>query len=325
MITCPHCGFKQPKDVFCAKCGIDIDNYTPEKKPFLKTLTESSLFYIVLLLAVVSMTTFFAYEKILTHLKKETSDPFSSQLDYIPMDRMSSPTQNQTPYDDVLLDSLPSQETKNQASGTIATQTNTPTNITNVTLTSISKTVRVYFVILPRDIPLFQTQTAELRDGQYGIIFNFAQAFAEIPDEEKDIIIQHSWEVETNSGRPQINTFSLRGNAESEENNGLDQIGIIMEMLVQEMTATQIILRSEINVFLAEGNRENRRSYQDAIVMDRIELNSGNATFIFGLLPHRLPSPIEQEELPEALRLLMESDDFIQLNTELFIIVEYVL
>ncbi len=29
MMTCPKCGFEQPKDQFCAKCGVNVDNYKP--------------------------------------------------------------------------------------------------------------------------------------------------------------------------------------------------------------------------------------------------------------------------------------------------------
>src|ERR1700678_3778964 len=29
MIKCPKCGFEQPKDRFCAKCGIVMENFSP--------------------------------------------------------------------------------------------------------------------------------------------------------------------------------------------------------------------------------------------------------------------------------------------------------
>ena len=36
MINCPRCGFEQPRDQFCAKCGIDMHRYTVKKPPFSK-------------------------------------------------------------------------------------------------------------------------------------------------------------------------------------------------------------------------------------------------------------------------------------------------
>ena len=32
---CPRCGFVQPKDRYCASCGLDIESYRPQKKTFL--------------------------------------------------------------------------------------------------------------------------------------------------------------------------------------------------------------------------------------------------------------------------------------------------
>lgn len=29
MMTCPKCGFEQPKDQFCAKCGVNVESYKP--------------------------------------------------------------------------------------------------------------------------------------------------------------------------------------------------------------------------------------------------------------------------------------------------------
>jgi hypothetical protein len=29
MMTCPKCGFEQPKDQFCASCGVNVENYKP--------------------------------------------------------------------------------------------------------------------------------------------------------------------------------------------------------------------------------------------------------------------------------------------------------
>lgn len=41
MIECPRCGFEQPKDQFCAKCGLDIDSYVAKPKPALVRLIQN--------------------------------------------------------------------------------------------------------------------------------------------------------------------------------------------------------------------------------------------------------------------------------------------
>ena len=36
MMTCPKCDFAQPKDQYCANCGINMEGFTPKKEPTLK-------------------------------------------------------------------------------------------------------------------------------------------------------------------------------------------------------------------------------------------------------------------------------------------------
>lgn len=36
LINCPRCGFSQPKDRYCAQCGIDMDAYKPPQAPLLR-------------------------------------------------------------------------------------------------------------------------------------------------------------------------------------------------------------------------------------------------------------------------------------------------
>lgn len=38
MVNCPKCGFVQPKDQFCAKCGVDMLAYRPPEQPLSKKL-----------------------------------------------------------------------------------------------------------------------------------------------------------------------------------------------------------------------------------------------------------------------------------------------
>lgn len=59
---CPRCQFQQPKDRFCANCGLDMENYTPPKPGIWKILKESSSFYIVMLVVVFLSATYVIYQ-----------------------------------------------------------------------------------------------------------------------------------------------------------------------------------------------------------------------------------------------------------------------
>jgi hypothetical protein len=47
-ITCPKCGFDQPKDKFCANCGVDIENFHSPGQSLGQRILTSSFFYLFL-------------------------------------------------------------------------------------------------------------------------------------------------------------------------------------------------------------------------------------------------------------------------------------
>lgn len=52
LTSCPKCGFSQPKDQYCAQCGVDMLAYRPPKKPLWKRAFENltvQIFFIFLL------------------------------------------------------------------------------------------------------------------------------------------------------------------------------------------------------------------------------------------------------------------------------------
>nr|HPI40648.1 hypothetical protein [Pseudobdellovibrionaceae bacterium] len=49
----PRCGFSQPKDKYCAQCGVDMETYRPQKAPLIKRLiTHPASFMLVLFLSI---------------------------------------------------------------------------------------------------------------------------------------------------------------------------------------------------------------------------------------------------------------------------------
>lgn len=324
MITCPHCGFKQPEDIFCAKCGVNIETYTPKKRPFFQNMLESSLFYIILLLFVVSATTFLTYEKILIHFKETPTDSFSYHTDYtIPnpppfeLSKSSETSSDQLDLPNQQVNALSQNEDVSPQNSE-----NTPAAENAVEDVEFSSgVIDTYFIALPTDTPLIRT--ADLQsNGQYGVISNFAQALEEIP--RNNILMQRSWQIEPQNFEQRI--FALRREENLNEiNNAFGQIGIVMEWDIHQISARDVVLQPQINLFLVETIEGHLRPFQDSQDVSPIRLNRGEAAFIFVSLPNRPLSSIEQELFPETLRSLIESEDFIQNNIELFIVIEYAL
>ena len=55
MITkCPKCGFSQPKDKFCANCGVDIELFEPQKSPLHKQIFKNTTVQIITLMVLIA-------------------------------------------------------------------------------------------------------------------------------------------------------------------------------------------------------------------------------------------------------------------------------
>ena len=321
MVTCPNCKFQQPKDIFCAKCGIDMN--IPQNRSFIQKVTESTSFYIVLLCCVVLITTFFAYKKVLIHLEEDKNMP-SSNLDYTAINSRPPPKKElqelEASSDTIQPPSLFSQNTfiSKEVLSLNEDETTDEKDISEdkaKTDAFSSGVIKAYFVMMPNDIT--SLQTAELRSGQYGIISDFAGSFESIPSENKNTLIQSSWQVAA-SPSPQNRAFSIIS-----ENETFGQMGISMEVTVNEISEASVMLQTSIEIALLEGIEENAKRIEDIQTFDQVTINRGNALFIFSLLPHRPPSDIERNLLPPPLTSIMGSENFLEGLTELFVIIEY--
>ena len=321
MIICPNCKFQQPKDLFCAKCGIDLN--VPQNRSFTQKITESTGFYVALLCCVVLVTTFFVYKKVLIHLEKDGSLS-SSNLDYTAIDSMPLSDREELQKLEISSETIqPPNWLSQKALTTVpSNEDKTEENKKNVSKDKVkadafsSGVIKIYFVVMSNDIT--SLQTAELQSGQYGIISDFMGSFESIPSENKNILMQSSWQVRTSSS-PQNREFLLR----SAEDETFGQIGISMEVTVNSISEASAMLQSNIEVVLLEGTETSARRMEDIQTFDQVSLNRGNALFIFSLLPHRSPSEVERNLLPPSLISVMGSENFLEGLTEFFVIIEY--
>jgi hypothetical protein len=59
MITCPKCGFSQPQDQYCAKCGVDMQSFKPAPAPLGTRLLSNSKLIATLVIASLLLGFFF--------------------------------------------------------------------------------------------------------------------------------------------------------------------------------------------------------------------------------------------------------------------------
>jgi hypothetical protein len=54
LVNCPRCGFEQPKDKYCAQCGVDTETFKPPRKSAFKSfITSPALFLGIAIIATV--------------------------------------------------------------------------------------------------------------------------------------------------------------------------------------------------------------------------------------------------------------------------------
>lgn len=62
LINCPRCGFNQPKDAYCAKCGIEIDAYKPPPESLGQKMLRSVPLQLILAVFVIAGTSAYFLE-----------------------------------------------------------------------------------------------------------------------------------------------------------------------------------------------------------------------------------------------------------------------
>jgi len=58
MMNCPRCDFTQPEDQYCAKCGVDMENYS-KHIPIYQRLLNSSQLHLIIILSIILGTLFY--------------------------------------------------------------------------------------------------------------------------------------------------------------------------------------------------------------------------------------------------------------------------
>ena len=79
LIHCPRCGFEQPKDQFCAQCGVDMESYKPIRPSLWSRIFKNPLFQLSLLIVGAVLVGSTLYKKGQRSLERRV-EPFSSSL-----------------------------------------------------------------------------------------------------------------------------------------------------------------------------------------------------------------------------------------------------
>lgn len=103
MVNCPKCEFAQPKDQYCAKCGVDMIAYRPAEKPLAVRILGNTVFQLFLLVGLIAVGFGYVKYENQTHLATriaELEDTESTQLMERPLVQSDSASQGAVPMSD---------------------------------------------------------------------------------------------------------------------------------------------------------------------------------------------------------------------------------
>ncbi|NJL25395.1 MAG: hypothetical protein HC902_09610 [Calothrix sp. SM1_5_4] len=107
MMDCPRCGFSQPKDRYCANCGLDVEHYVAKPRPFIIRLLQSPNFHLTLIgtliAAVVMFIVYSQRELVSREVGEFLGQPLSSREAADPDDKsleaaVANTAQNAEPF-----------------------------------------------------------------------------------------------------------------------------------------------------------------------------------------------------------------------------------
>ncbi len=76
LIECPKCGFSQPKDQYCASCGVDMQNFRSKPKPLQSRLLANPVVHISVMFMLVFMGTMYI-------VRQQQKQEISRRVEYL--------------------------------------------------------------------------------------------------------------------------------------------------------------------------------------------------------------------------------------------------
>lgn len=165
LINCPRCGFQQPKDKYCAQCGVDMETYVPATPPAWKRFFGSPLVQLTFLIIIAAGVGGTLYKKGQQNLERRagplrSSVQISSSSDFSQTDNESEEGSTATNFLDTNTDTQTEPTASESADGVV-----TAYKVTNPAPAGHPSIV-IYYTEMSRD-HLATLFTASRNTGQF--------------------------------------------------------------------------------------------------------------------------------------------------------------
>lgn len=354
LVKCPKCGFDQPKDTYCANCGIEMDTYRPTKPPFWKTVVKSPLFSLFLFLALGAGAVFYmknpnspapvkskgGYAKDLT--RPQTSGPTAVPLSTsTPLGSPDTNSKTETPVNTIepsptgttptpssTANMPPTSNTQGNnlaATKTLAVEQNVPeefieTPEKNVPIESIKGPLEleIRFVEAPLDqLRRFQSEANSDAGGDSG-----EMTYAIVKNSSKWLNQRAFTELDRFTKKVPALKKKLQWFSGTQEPSTGAPFGLNFQVSIQERMgghlAGDLFISRSLVEQSADGPMTHRKDF-----MTHFETDVGSLIGIYGVIPHIAIKTEDKDWLQDSLLKVFLSPSFQQHESELLILFQF--
>lgn len=333
MVNCPKCHFVQPKDQFCANCGIDMSAYRPVQPPLALRLAKNWIFQLsVFVIAVVVGVTFIRAKH-----RAQFAEGFAA-LEQVTLKQKNFLSKK--PIDKKFAQSIPSQPQADNSPTARIESTTIPAvsdSQTGAQASAASASAKAADGTSAEANSPFPTKLklvfAELSRTSFGAILGdtrniasfgayFSGILAEREEKSKsDLtginVLDSANDLQIKLNQP-IVVFKGSRDPQLEQNMGLTT-QITPTFIDEQGAHLQIEVKRTLRAPAGSGAPFVEESFQEQMV-----LKKDSKGYMTGLLPHRILSEEESRVLgsnPTILKVLASSD-FQNSNSEFVLFIE---
>lgn len=324
LINCPRCGFQQPKDKYCAQCGVDMETFKPALPPWHKRFFGNPFLQLSLLIAVAGSVGYLIYQR--------GQDSIDHRVTYLQSTVQIAESSNSNsalpppPPDEQVLSAtgdLPTADSTDSASTQAAEVASPPSDPNPASRSAASPKAAPHLVVYYAEVnrtALTDLIGASRSTGQY---LSFNDYSAGILPNINKAIAQNQVKILHKEDRPLGQKSNQWFLGWTDPRDPSRQIGLNTYFELSDLDSAN--LRGNIEILrtwreeVAPGAFEVHKRTFPAI----FEIGGETGFFMWGVMPRRSNIPNEDELVSVDLFKILRSPQFRSHESEFVIFVEF--